>query len=111
MCGIVGIWSSQKQVDEAVLSSMTDALAHRGPDDSGIYIDKQNQIGFGHRRLSILDLSPLGHQPMSNDDGSIWITYNGEVYNFKEIRDELKRKGYAFKSNTDTEVVIKSYEE
>lgn len=111
MCGIVGIWSSRRQVNEAVLSSMTDALAHRGPDDSGIYIDKQNHIGFGHRRLSILDLSPLGHQPMSNDDGSIWITYNGEVYNFHEIRDELKKKGYVFKSNTDTEVVIKSYEE
>src|SRR3990167_9444116 len=101
MCGIVGIWSSKSQIDQAVLSSMTDSLAHRGPDDSGIYIDEQNHIGLGHRRLSILDLSPLGHQPMSNDDESIWITYNGEVYNFVEIRDELIKKGYKFKSNSD----------
>lgn len=111
MCGIVGIWSAKGRVDTEILKLMTDSLAHRGPDDSGIYIDQQNRIGLGHRRLSILDLSPLGHQPMSNDDGSIWITYNGEVYNFNEIRNELIKKGYSFKSNTDTEVVIKSYEE
>ena len=68
MCGIAGIWSFREGVDEAVLRSMTDALVHRGPDDSGIYIDERNRVGFGHRRLSILDLSPLGHQPMSNDN-------------------------------------------
>lgn len=111
MCGIAGILDSRKQIDEGILTAMTDALSHRGPDDSGTYIDPENRLGFGHRRLSILDLSPLGHQPMSNDNGSIWITYNGEVYNFSQIKEELVTKGYKFKSNTDTEVIIKSYEE
>ncbi|MGH7801343.1 MAG: asparagine synthase (glutamine-hydrolyzing) [Thermodesulfobacteriota bacterium] len=111
MCGIVGFCSCNKKIDEAILTSMRDALTHRGPDDAGIYVDVENNVGLGHKRLSILDLSSLGHQPMSNDNGSIWITYNGEVYNFKEIREELKQRGYSFKSNSDTEVVIKSYEE
>lgn len=111
MCGIAGILDSRRRIDEGVLTSMTDALTHRGPDDSGIYIDNENGVGLGHRRLSILDLSPLGHQPMANDDESIWITYNGEVYNFSEIRTELIGKGYTFKSNSDTEVIIKAYEE
>lgn len=111
MCGIAGIWSFRGQIEESVLQSMTDALAHRGPDDSGLYIDPGGRLGLGHRRLSILDLSSLGHQPMSNENGSIWITYNGEVYNFGQIRDELTRKGHVFKSSTDTEVIIKSYEE
>src|SRR3989304_4043784 len=111
MCGIVGFCSCNEKVDKAILTSMRDALTHRGPDDAGIYIDEENNVGLGHRRLSILDLSSLGHQPMSNENGSIWITYNGEVYNFKEIREELSQRGYNFKSNSDTEVVIKSYEE
>jgi len=111
MCGIVGFCSCNEKVDKAILTSMRDALTHRGPDDAGIYIDEENNVGLGHRRLSILDLSSLGHQPMSNENGSIWITYNGEVYNFKEIREELSKRGYSFKSKSDTEVVIKSYEE
>lgn len=90
---------------------MRDTLAHRGPDDSGLYIDQEHNVGLAHTRLSILDLSSLGHQPMSNDNGSVWMTYNGEVYNFKEIREELEKKGYAFSSNTDTEVLVKAYEE
>ena len=94
-----------------VLTSMRDALAHRGPDDAGIYYDEEHNVGLGHRRLSILDLSPLGRQPMSNDSGSIWVAYNGEVYNFKEIREELRQRRYNFKSNSDTEVVVKAYEE
>ncbi len=111
MCGIVGSYSFNKKIDKAVLTSMKDALTHRGPDDNGIYIDEENNVGLGHRRLSIFDLSSLGHQPMSNENGSIWITYNGEVYNFKEIREELIERGYSFKSNSDTEVLIKAYEE
>jgi asparagine synthase (glutamine-hydrolysing) len=111
MCGIVGVCSCSEKVDKAILTSMKDALTHRGPDDAGIYVDEENNVGLGHRRLSILDLSSLGHQPMSNENGSIWITYNGEVYNFKEIREELSHRGYNFNSNSDTEVVIKSYEE
>ena len=90
---------------------MRDALSHRGPDDKGEYIDEKNNIGLGHRRLSILDVSTLGHQPMSNDKGTIWVTYNGEIYNFKEIRQELIHKGYSFKSNSDTEVLVKAYEQ
>jgi len=111
MCGIAGLWSFNRQIDEAVLISMRDALTYRGPDDAGAYIDPEHNVGLGHRRLSILDLSPLGHQPMSNDNESIWTTYNGEVYNFKEIREDLTKKGYNFKSNSDTEVVVKAYEE
>ncbi len=110
MCGIVGFCSCTKKVDKAILTSMRDALTHRGPDDAGIYVDEENNVGLGHSRLSILDLSSLGHQPMSNENGSIWITYNGEVYNFKEIRDELIKRGYSFKSSSDTEVLIKAYE-
>jgi asparagine synthase (glutamine-hydrolysing) len=111
MCGIVGFYDFNKRTDGEVLTCMRDVLTHRGPDDSGIYIDEYNHVGLGHRRLSILDLSSLGHQPMSNENKSIWITYNGEVYNYKEIRKELIEKGYNFKSNTDTEVLIKAYEE
>src|SRR3989304_2426807 len=84
MCGIVGFCSCREKVNKAVLTSMRDALTHRGPDDVGIYIDEENNVGLGHTRLSILDLSSLGHQPMSNENGSIWITYNGEVYNYKD---------------------------
>ncbi len=111
MCGIVGFCGKDKFTDESTLVSMRDTLAHRGPDDSGLYIDREHNVGLAHTRLSIIDLSSLGHQPMANDSGTIWITYNGEVYNFKEIRGELEKKGYVFRSNTDTEVLVKAYEE
>jgi len=111
MCGITGIWDFKDKIFPQLLEKMTDVLNHRGSDDSGIFIDKENDIGFGHRRLSILDLSSAGHQPMANDDQTIWITFNGEIYNFKEIRSELENKGHKFKSNSDTEVILKSYEE
>ena len=111
MCGIVGFCSNYKRTDVEVLTSMRDALTHRGPDDMGTYIDTENNVGLAHRRLSILDLSPLGHQPMSNEKGSIWVTYNGEIYNYKEVREELIRIGYTFKSNSDTEVLIKAFEQ
>jgi asparagine synthase (glutamine-hydrolysing) len=86
---------------------MTDAIAHRGPDGEGFYID--SFIGLGHRRLAIIDLSPLGHQPMTTPDGQYTITYNGEVYNFQELRIELEALGYPFRSRTDTEVVLNAY--
>lgn len=111
MCGIVGFCGKDKFTDESTLASMRDSLAHRGPNDSGLYIDIEHNVGLAHTRLSIIDLSSLGHQPMSNDSGTIWITYNGEVYNFKEIREQLVKKGYVFKSSTDTEVLLKAYEE
>lgn len=88
---------------------MASVLAHRGPDDHGIYVD--GPVGIGHQRLSIIDISPAGHQPMSNEDGSIWIVFNGEIYNFKELRMELQGKGHVFTSHTDTETIIHLYEE
>jgi len=109
MCGIVGIWDFQTYVDANTLKKMRDLLHHRGPDDKGIFID--GQIGLAHRRLSIIDLSKSGNQPMCNEDASVWITYNGEIYNFKEIRNKLEEKGHKFKSESDTEVIIHAYEE
>jgi len=105
MCGIAGFsWS-----DQELVTRMTQKLAHRGPDQHGIYTD--DFVSLGHRRLSILDLSEHGRQPMSNPENSIWITYNGEIYNFKELRGILERKGYHFRSGTDTEVILYSYQE
>ena len=109
MCGIVGYCNFMCEDRVRALTSMRDSLTHRGPDDSGVYFDDQNRIGLGHRRLSVLDLSSQGHQPMSAQDGAVWTVYNGEIYNFKEIREELRSKGHTFKSNSDTEVVLKSY--
>ena len=111
MCGIVGIWDYKNKVSREILEKMRNSLSHRGPDDAGIFVDGENNIGFGHQRLSIIDLSFLGHQPMTNEDKSLWIVFNGEIYNFKEIRRDLENKGYKFKSNSDTEVVLKSYQE
>ncbi|MHC4608530.1 MAG: asparagine synthase (glutamine-hydrolyzing), partial [Planctomycetota bacterium] len=110
MCGIVGILNSDgKPVSEDLLRPMTDAVAHRGPDGEGYYTD--GPVGFGHRRLAILDLSPSGAQPMSTDDGGLVIAYNGEVYNFPELRKELEERGHRFRSRTDTEVVLHSFQE
>lgn len=113
MCGIYGYLSSKRSIDPRILRSMGDTLRHRGPDDEGEMIGEDGDlcVGFGHQRLSIIDLSPAGRQPMSNEDGSIWITYNGEIYNFVALREELERKGHRFKSSSDTEVVIHLYEE
>lgn len=111
MCGIVGkfIFKEQKTVLQKEIQAMTDAIAHRGPNDQGWYV--KNNIGLGNRRLSIIDLSPAGHQPMSNHSKTIWITFNGEIYNFKELREQLVKKGYQFASHTDTECIIYLYQE
>jgi len=111
MCGIAGIFSFQQNapVTAAQIKKMTDAIRHRGPDDEGIYINQQ--IGLGHRRLSIIDLSPDGHQPMTGPDGSTQIIYNGELYNYLELRAELKKRGHRFKSQSDTEVILHAYQE
>jgi len=90
---------------------MRDAMAHGGPDDAGLYLDREKGVALGHRRLSILDLSSLGHQPMGSDDKSVWITFNGEIYNFRELKKELESKGHRFNSTCDTEVIIKAYQE
>lgn len=109
MCGITGFLDFKKNTSTAVLKKMTDAMLHRGPDDAGyeVYDAPQASVGFGQRRLSILDLSPLGHQPMHFNDLS--VIFNGEIYNFKEIRKELEEKGYSFASWSDTEVILKGY--
>lgn len=110
MCGISGIINFDgSAVDEGKLRSMIELIKHRGPDDEGFHID--GSIGLGHCRLSILDLSSAGHQPMCSEDGKKWITYNGEIYNYLEIRKELIKKGHKFRSDTDTEVIIHAYEE
>lgn len=110
MCGIAGI-VDKKGVDRALLVRMRDTMVHRGPDDSGIWLNPNRTVGLAHRRLSIIDLSEAGKQPLCDRDGKVWITYNGEVYNFLEIREELKKKGYEFRSHTDTEVIANAYKE
>jgi len=110
MCGIVGFQSLQHfNVLKDMLPQATARLNHRGPDSSGLYLDPHTGVGLGHARLSIIDLSSAGHQPMISDDGDVIITYNGEVYNFIEIRKTLEKLGHKFKSATDTEVVLKAY--
>ncbi|TGC07439.1 asparagine synthase (glutamine-hydrolyzing) [Methanolobus halotolerans] len=105
MCGIAGFnWN-----DELILNRMCESIKHRGPDDEGSYLD--DEVSLGHRRLSIQDLSEKGHQPMANEDGTIILVYNGEIYNFLELKEELIEKGYDFRSHTDTEVVLYAYEE
>ena len=111
MCGICGIVDHRGGSAEEFnrrLPAMTDTLRHRGPDASGVWADAR--AGLGHRRLSIIDLSD-GRQPLSNEDGSLWIAYNGEVYNFAELRDELVGKGHTFRTRTDTEVIVHLWEE
>ena len=111
MCGISGVVNCG---DRETLARMTHVQAHRGPDDSGLWDRKfpdGSYIGLGSRRLAILDLSPDGHMPMCNEDRTVWITYNGEIYNFAELRRELESKGHRFASHTDTEVIIHLYEE
>ncbi len=113
MCGIYGYTSHREQVEENILARMGEALVHRGPDDEGQRILRLGDlsIGLGHKRLSIIDLSSAARQPMTNEDGSIWLVFNGEIYNFKELRRELEQKGHRFKSNSDSEVIIHLYEE
>ena len=110
MCGILGI-IDKKGVDKRLLLQMREAMVHRGPDDSGLWINGDGTVGLAHRRLSIIDLSEAGRQPMSDRNEDVWITFNGEIYNFQEIREELKKRGYRFKSQTDTEVIINAYKE
>lgn len=107
MCGIAGIVG---QADQQLIYNMTAALAHRGPDDSGVLTIAEDGVALGHRRLSIIDLSAAGHQPMTNRAGHLTIVYNGELYNFRELRAELEQKGYAFRSTSDTEVLLCAYE-
>jgi asparagine synthase (glutamine-hydrolysing) len=114
MCGIVGIFNYGKKglVEKEILIRMRDTMVHRGPDSAGIWISSDRRVGFGHRRLSIIDLSESANQPMCNEDGTVWIVFNGEIYNHKEIRPELEAKGHRFKTDhSDTEVIIHAFEE
>jgi len=129
MCGICGEINLQGGIRVETIHRMCDALAHRGPDDEGmlflrgsrtIEVNKSSgpprdeggfEVALGHRRLSIIDLSEAGHQPMRNEDGTIWIVYNGEIYNFQEVRKGLEEKGHVFRSRSDTEVILHAYEE
>jgi len=111
MCGICGLWQSHTAIDQAHLRAMNDSQAHRGPDDLGLYYNPDGRVGLGFRRLAIIDLSPSGHQPMTNEDGTLWIVYNGEVYNYAALRKELVNAGHEFRSTSDTEVILHGYEE
>jgi asparagine synthase (glutamine-hydrolysing) len=114
MCGICGILHTSpivQQVDKSLLISMSSTMVHRGPDDAGTYINPSRRLGFGFRRLSIIDLSPAGHQPMSTQDGSVTIIFNGEIYNHLHLRSTLEGKGYRYHSRTDTETILYAYQE
>jgi asparagine synthase (glutamine-hydrolysing) len=129
MCGICGEIEFNRGVNAGLIQRMCKALTHRGPDDEGLVFIKDShylemkkpfelplgqggfEVGLGHRRLSIIDLSTAGHQPMCNEDGKIWIVFNGEIYNFQEIREKLAKKGHLFKSKSDTEAILHAYEE
>lgn len=109
MCGITGFLTSSAETEfemKLVVARMADQLIHRGPDDSGVWVDRQAGVAFGHRRLSILDLSPDGHQPMHSESGRYVIAFNGEVYNFDQLRSTLESKGHRFRGHSDTEVML-----
>src|SRR5689334_6698836 len=111
MCGIAGFYhyKSGRSADPEVLAAMNEVLRHRGPDDAGLYVS--GPIALAQRRLAIVDLSPAGRNPMPNEDESLWITFNGEVYNVRERRAEFEARGHTFRSHTDTEVLLHLYEE
>ena len=114
MCGICGILhfnGTSHPIDEPLLQRMTKKLEHRGPDSDGTYVSPGRNVGFGFRRLAIVDLSPAANQPMSNEDGTVWIVFNGEVYNHAKLRPELEAKGHRYRSRSDTETLIHAYEE
>ena len=110
MCGICGvIHFDGLPVEQANLARMVETIRHRGPDDSGVWAD--SNVGLGNTRLAIIDLSPAGHQPLSNETGDVWIAFNGEIYNFPPIRDDLLKRGHVFRSRTDTETIVHLFEE
>ena len=115
MCGLAGFFAphNSRPADDlaGMVSRMTDAIVHRGPDDAGVWIDAGSGVGLGHRRLSILDLSPLGHQPMASADQRFVMVFNGEVYNFQALRSELEAKGHKFRGHSDTEIMLAAFVE
>lgn len=113
MCGICGVWAAPGELapNPEAVRRMTDSIAHRGPDDVGTYLYGPQGLALGFRRLSIIDLSAAGHQPMTNEDRSVWLVFNGEVYNFQQLRPELEALGHRFSSHADSETVLHGYEE
>lgn len=111
MCGILAQVSPQGPIDPTLFQQKRDTLTHRGPDGAGTWMSDHKQVALGHRRLSFLDLSDTGQQPMTNEDGTLWLTFNGEIYNYLELREDLIRRGHQFASETDSEVIIHAYEE
>ena len=111
MCGIIGIASQTPVAERAWLIAGRDAMTHRGPDDAGEWWSTEGCVGLGQRRLSIIDLSPAGHQPMPDASGELCIVFNGEIYNFVDLRRELAAQGHAFRSQSDTEVILAAYRE
>ena len=111
MCGIAGkiYFDTERKVTQQELHAMASVIAHRGPDGEGIWTEQN--VGLAHRRLAIIDLSTSANQPMCNEDGSVWITFNGEIYNFGELRNELEGQGHIFRTHSDTEVIVHAYEE
>ena len=110
MCGICGkvVFERGASVPHDLVRRMADTIVHRGPDDDGYYVG--GPVGLGFRRLAIIDLA-LGHQPLANEDDSVWIVFNGEIYNYQELRDDLLKRGHAFRTRSDTEVIVHLYEE
>src|SRR5579885_1309977 len=114
MCGITGIYhhgGAEPALNQALLARMARSMEHRGPDDEGFYVNHGRRLGLGFRRLAIIDLSSAGHQPMSNEDGTIWIVFNGEIYNHAEHRPMLQDKGHIYRGRSDTETILHLYEE
>jgi asparagine synthase (glutamine-hydrolysing) len=114
MCGICGIYEygvAEPGVNAALVVRMRDQMTHRGPDDAGVYVTEDARVGLGNRRLAIVDLSPAGHNPMPNEDGRVWITFNGEIYNHERLRPGLVERGHRYRSRADTETIIHLYEE
>lgn len=111
MCGIVGYLSARRPIDEPLLARMRDALAHRGPDGEGLWLSDDKQVGLGHRRLAIIDLTSAGHQPMPSQDGRHLIVFNGEIYNHLDLRAELEALGWTFRSNSDTEILLAAWQQ
>ncbi len=109
MCGFIGITSRTPIQDHDLLLAMRDTMVHRGPDDAGVWLSQDGCVGLAHRRLSIIDLSPGGHQPMTDISGHFTIVFNGEIYNYRELRDELESGGHRFRTVSDTEVLIEAY--
>ena len=99
MCGMCGM---VRRADADLVAAMSATMAHRGPDDDGLYVDRERQVVLGHRRLSIIDIGNGGHQPMSYADGRYWIVFNGEIYNYRELRSQLEKLGHTFASQSDT---------